>query len=216
MVTFSNGDSFNLLWYALNLLFSNFNTFCMLICWNSGLSAQRISLSSMVDLVDLVFHWMILRSQLQNSQSKEEKELTYRLRALRFISQLLCFLSISHFSHSKVAVLWQWFCSNCGLVDGKILQCNATISWDLVVGGWDLEYSAEFVPIKEGSYTIAVEKPRKIASSEEAIHNSFTAREAGKLVLSVDNTHSKRKKVAAYRYTVRRSLPSNWESCLEY
>ncbi len=73
------------------------------------------------------------------------------------------------------------------------------------MGGWDLEYSAEFVPGAEGSYTIAVEKPRKIAANEEAIHNSFTPREAGKMVLSVDNTASRRKKVAAYRYIVRKS-----------
>lgn len=85
------------------------------------------------------------------------------------------------------------------------IEAGATITWDIVVGGWDLEYSAEFVPIAEGSYTIAVEKPRKMNPTEEAIHNSFTSREAGKMVLSVDNTASRRKKVAAYRYIVRKS-----------
>lgn len=85
------------------------------------------------------------------------------------------------------------------------IEAGATITWDLVVGGWDLEYSAEFVPNAEGSYTIAVEKLRKVAPTEEAIHNSFTSREAGKMVLSVDNTASRRKKVAAYRYIVRKS-----------
>ncbi|XWS60013.1 hypothetical protein CRYUN_Cryun08bG0171900 [Craigia yunnanensis] len=85
------------------------------------------------------------------------------------------------------------------------IEEGATITWDLVVGGWDLEYSAEFVPNVEGSYTIAVEKPRKLSPSEDAIHNSFTSRENGKMVLSVDNTASRRKKVAAYRYIVRKS-----------
>jgi len=85
------------------------------------------------------------------------------------------------------------------------IEGGATITWDIVVGGWDLDYSAEFVPIAEGSYTIAVERQRKIASTEEAIHNSFTAKEAGKMVLSVDNTASRKKKVAAYRYVVRKS-----------
>ncbi|KAK7287249.1 hypothetical protein RIF29_00421 [Crotalaria pallida] len=84
------------------------------------------------------------------------------------------------------------------------IEGGATITWDIVVGGWDLEYSAEFVPTAEGSYTIAVEKPRKIGASEEAIQNSFTSKEAGKLVLSVDNTASRKKKVAAYRYVVRK------------
>ncbi|XP_057742046.1 patellin-6-like [Arachis stenosperma] len=85
------------------------------------------------------------------------------------------------------------------------IEAGATITWDIVVGGWDLEYSAEFVPNAEGSYTIAVEKPRKVMASEEAIHNSYTSKEPGKMVLSVDNTSSRRKKVAAYRYVVRKS-----------
>ncbi|KAJ7950057.1 patellin-6-like [Quillaja saponaria] len=84
------------------------------------------------------------------------------------------------------------------------IEANATITWDIVVGGWELDYSAEFVPNAEGSYTIAVEKPRRIPATEEAIHNSFTSREAGKMVLSVDNTASRRRKVAAYRYVVRK------------
>ncbi|KAI3441428.1 uncharacterized protein J3R85_002338 [Psidium guajava] len=85
------------------------------------------------------------------------------------------------------------------------IEANATITWDIVVGGWDLEYSAEFVPNAEGSYTIAVEKPRKMSPSEEAVHNAYTARDAGKMVISVDNTASRRKKVAAYRYIVRKA-----------
>lgn len=85
------------------------------------------------------------------------------------------------------------------------IEGGATITWDIVVGGWDLEYSAEFVPNEEGSYAIAVEKPRKMSSSDEAVHNSFTPREAGKMILSVDNTASRKKKVAAYRYIVRKS-----------
>ncbi|KAF9680077.1 hypothetical protein SADUNF_Sadunf06G0082600 [Salix dunnii] len=84
------------------------------------------------------------------------------------------------------------------------IEAGATISWDIVVGGWDLEYSAEFVPNALGSYCIAVEKAGKIAPSEEAIRNSFTPREAGKMVLSLDNTASRRRKVAAYGYFVRK------------
>ncbi|KAL8039032.1 hypothetical protein ABFX02_10G008800 [Erythranthe guttata] len=85
------------------------------------------------------------------------------------------------------------------------IEGGATITWDIVVGGWELEYSAEFVPNSDDSYTVAVEKPRRIAANEEAVHNSYTTREAGKLVLSVDNTASRKRKVAAYRYVVRKS-----------
>ena len=72
------------------------------------------------------------------------------------------------------------------------------------MGGWEIEYSAEYVASAEGSYIIQVEKARKMEASEEAIQNSFTAREEGKLVLCVDNSSSRRKKVAAYRYMVRK------------
>lgn len=73
-----------------------------------------------------------------------------------------------------------------------------------MVGGWELEYSAEFVPSSEGSYTIAIQKPKWIGASEEPIHNMFTSKENGKMVLSVDNTGSRKRKVAAYRYFVRK------------
>ncbi|KAG8377084.1 hypothetical protein BUALT_Bualt09G0131600 [Buddleja alternifolia] len=85
------------------------------------------------------------------------------------------------------------------------IEGGATITWDIVVGGWELDYSAEFVPNTEGSYTIAVEKPRRIASNEEALHNSYTTKESGKMVLSVDNSASRKRKVAAYRYIVSKS-----------
>ncbi|KAI7727948.1 hypothetical protein M8C21_028295 [Ambrosia artemisiifolia] len=85
------------------------------------------------------------------------------------------------------------------------IEAGATITWDIVVGGWDLEYSAEYVPIANGSYTIAVEKPRKMGPTEEVVHNSYTAKEAGKLVLAVDNSASRKRKVASYRYLVRKS-----------
>ncbi|KAF7845260.1 patellin-6 [Senna tora] len=83
------------------------------------------------------------------------------------------------------------------------IEEGARITWDIVVGGWELEYSAEFIPSGEGRYSIAVEKVRKIGASEEAIHNSFTAKEAGNMVLCVDNTCSRKNKLAAYRYNTR-------------
>ncbi|KAG5406246.1 hypothetical protein IGI04_012365 [Brassica rapa subsp. trilocularis] len=84
------------------------------------------------------------------------------------------------------------------------IEGGATISWDIVVGGWDLEYTAEFVPNAEESYAIVVEKPRRMKALDEAVCNSFTTGEAGKLIISVDNSLSRKKKVAAYHYTVRK------------
>ena len=73
------------------------------------------------------------------------------------------------------------------------------------MGIWKLDYSA--VSNAEGSYTIAMENPRKMAAVEEAMHNSFTSREAeaDRLVLSIDNTFYRRRKMATYRYVVRKS-----------
>ncbi|CAN8254731.1 unnamed protein product [Cochlearia groenlandica] len=85
------------------------------------------------------------------------------------------------------------------------IEGGATITWDIVVGGWDIEYTAEFVPNAEESYAIVVEKPKKVKACDDAVTNSFTTGEPGKLILSVDNTLSRKKKVAAYRYTVRKS-----------
>ncbi|KAH0853182.1 hypothetical protein HID58_090682 [Brassica napus] len=85
------------------------------------------------------------------------------------------------------------------------IEGGATISWDIVVGGWDLEYTAEFVPNAEESYAIVVEKPRRMKASDEAVCNSFTTGEAWELIISVDNSLSRKKKVAAYHYTVRKS-----------
>nr|XP_018676071.1 PREDICTED: patellin-6-like isoform X2 [Musa acuminata subsp. malaccensis] len=88
-------------------------------------------------------------------------------------------------------------------IDG--IEGGATIAWDVAVGGWDVDYGAEFVPSDEGSYTVVVQKTRRIpAGAEEAVHDAFTTKEAGKMVLSIDNTNSRRRKVAAYRYCVRK------------
>ncbi|KAK1696311.1 hypothetical protein QYE76_013008 [Lolium multiflorum] len=88
-------------------------------------------------------------------------------------------------------------------IDG--IEAGATITWDLVVGGWELDYGAEYVPAAEGSYTLCVERTRKVpAAADEPVHNAFTAKEAGKMVLSIDNSGSRKRKVAAYRYFVRK------------
>ncbi|KAE8768272.1 patellin-6 [Hordeum vulgare] len=88
-------------------------------------------------------------------------------------------------------------------IDG--IEAGATITWDLVVGGWELEYGAEYVPAAEGGYTLCVERTRKVpAAADEPVHNTFTAKEPGKMVLSIDNSGSRKRKVAAYRYFVRK------------
>lgn len=62
--------------------------------------------------------------------------------------------------------------------------------------GWDVSYGSEFVPEAEGGYTVIVQKCRKISPCDETvISNSFKAGESGKVVLTIDNQSSKKKKL---------------------
>eukprot|EP01018_Ginkgo_biloba_P004818 Gb_20479 [translate_table: standard] len=85
------------------------------------------------------------------------------------------------------------------------VEAGATILWDLVVGGWEINYWAEFVPSAQGSYTTVIDNTKKMSSFDGPIRNSFKAPETGKVVLVIDNSLSRKKKVAAYRYMVRKS-----------
>ncbi|MED6168169.1 hypothetical protein PIB30_009386 [Stylosanthes scabra] len=79
------------------------------------------------------------------------------------------------------------------------------LSWEVRVIGWEVSYGAEFVPSSEGSYTVIIQKARKVASSEEAVVcNSFKIGEAGKVVLTIDNPTSKKKKLL-YRFKTKTS-----------
>ncbi|CAJ1974760.1 unnamed protein product [Sphenostylis stenocarpa] len=82
---------------------------------------------------------------------------------------------------------------------------NSLLSWELRVIGWDVSYGAEFVPNSEGSYTVIIQKARKVASSEEPVlSNNYKIGEPGKVVLTIDNQSSKKKKLL-YRLKVKPS-----------
>ncbi|XP_057421275.1 patellin-3-like [Lotus japonicus] len=73
---------------------------------------------------------------------------------------------------------------------------NGLLSWELRVIGWDVSYGAEFVPSAEGSYTVIIQKARKVASSEEPVLcQNYKIGEPGKVVLTIDNQSSKKKKL---------------------
>ena len=73
---------------------------------------------------------------------------------------------------------------------------SGVLVWELRVVGWDVTYGAEFVPSAEGHYTVIVQKARKITTADEpVISGSFKAGEAGKVVLTIDNQSSKKKKL---------------------
>ncbi|XVF26292.1 hypothetical protein REPUB_Repub14bG0003600 [Reevesia pubescens] len=80
--------------------------------------------------------------------------------------------------------------------------------WELIVLGWEINYNAEFVPSDEGSYTIIVQKSKKMRSQSEEgqgpIRNTFRNNEPGKLVLTIENNSSKKKRLL-YRYKTKKS-----------
>ncbi|KAJ9145937.1 hypothetical protein P3X46_028264 [Hevea brasiliensis] len=68
--------------------------------------------------------------------------------------------------------------------------------WELRVVGWDVSYGAEFVPSAEDGYTVIVSKTRKVSPTDEPIIcDSFKISESGKVVLTIDNQTSKKKKL---------------------
>ncbi|KAI3917233.1 hypothetical protein MKW92_007133 [Papaver armeniacum] len=73
---------------------------------------------------------------------------------------------------------------------------NCVVVWEVRVVGWEVSYCAEFVPADEAGYTIIVQKTSKISSSDEpVICNNFKVGEPGKIVLTIENSSSKKKKI---------------------
>ncbi|KAF3445412.1 hypothetical protein FNV43_RR10588 [Rhamnella rubrinervis] len=73
---------------------------------------------------------------------------------------------------------------------------SGVLVWEIRVVGWDVSYGAEFVPSAEDQYTVIVQKARKISPTEEpVISNSYKIGESGKVVLTIDNQSSKKKKL---------------------
>lgn len=73
---------------------------------------------------------------------------------------------------------------------------SGLLVWEVRVVGWDVTYGAEFAPSAEDQYTIIIQKTRKISPTEEpVISNSFKIGDPGKVVLTIDNQSSKKKKL---------------------
>ncbi|KAF0926952.1 hypothetical protein E2562_028538 [Oryza meyeriana var. granulata] len=86
---------------------------------------------------------------------------------------------------------------------------NSTVVWELRVLGWEVSYGTEFTPDAEGGYTVIVQKTRKVPANEEPImKGGFKVGEPGKIVLTVDNAASKKKKQLLYRFKVKSSTES--------
>ncbi|CAM0955397.1 unnamed protein product [Alopecurus aequalis] len=85
---------------------------------------------------------------------------------------------------------------------------NSTVVWELRVLGWEVSYGVEFTPDAEGGYTVIVQKTRKVPANEEPImKGSFKVSEPGKVVITVNNPTSKKKKLLC-RFKVKSSTES--------
>ncbi|CAN8235416.1 unnamed protein product [Cochlearia groenlandica] len=84
-----------------------------------------------------------------------------------------------------------------------IIYEKCEIVWEIRVIGWEVSYKAEFVPEEKDAYTVIIQKPRKMkASDEPVLTQSFKVNELGKVLLTVDNPTSKKKKLV-YRFNVK-------------
>ncbi|XP_074315754.1 patellin-4-like [Silene latifolia] len=90
------------------------------------------------------------------------------------------------------------------LSEGKV-----TITWEVMVVGWDVTYKDEFIPDDEGSYKILLHKEKKI---EESVRNSFYINEPGKILISIKNGTYMKKRVFI-RHKSKITLPVYMSIC---
>lgn len=82
--------------------------------------------------------------------------------------------------------------------------CNLT--WEVRVVGWEVSYGAEFVRNAKDGYTVIIQKIRRVGPTEETIiTNSFKSSEPGRVLLTIHNSSSKKKRLL-YRL---KSIPAS-------
>ncbi|KAL3513477.1 hypothetical protein ACH5RR_026194 [Cinchona calisaya] len=83
-----------------------------------------------------------------------------------------------------------------------IVNEKCILVWELRVVGWEVNYSAEYVPSDKGGYTVIIQKPRRMSPTDEpVVSSSFKIVELGKILLTIDNPTTKKKKLL-YRFKV--------------
>uniref|UniRef100_A0A0C9S9B7 TSA: Wollemia nobilis Ref_Wollemi_Transcript_1411_2648 transcribed RNA sequence n=1 Tax=Wollemia nobilis TaxID=56998 RepID=A0A0C9S9B7_9CONI len=88
------------------------------------------------------------------------------------------------------------------IVEIPATEVGTSLVWDIAVVSWEVIYSEEFVPNAEGGYTVIIHKAKKVAAEEEPVRNSFKISEPGKVILTIENISSKKKRVV-YRTKVK-------------
>ncbi|KAL4597969.1 hypothetical protein ACB092_11G026800 [Castanea dentata] len=89
-------------------------------------------------------------------------------------------------------------------IEIPVLEAGTTLIWDVIILGWEVNYREEFLPSDEGSYGLIIQRDRKLGVQEGSIRNSFKNNEPGKVVIIVENSSLKKKRVL-YRYKTKNS-----------
>ncbi|XP_075643797.1 patellin-4-like [Castanea sativa] len=87
-------------------------------------------------------------------------------------------------------------------IEIPVLEAGTTLIWDVIILGWEVNYREEFLPSDEGSYGLIIQRDRKLGVQEGSIRNSFKNNEPGKVVIIVENSSLKKKRVL-YRYKTK-------------
>ncbi|KAI4332143.1 hypothetical protein L6164_017076 [Bauhinia variegata] len=84
-----------------------------------------------------------------------------------------------------------------------IIYEKCVIVWELRVPGWEVSYSAEFKPDAKDGYTVIIQKATKMYPNDEpVVSSSFKVGELGKILLTIDNPTTKKKRLL-YRFKVK-------------
>lgn len=84
-----------------------------------------------------------------------------------------------------------------------IIYEKCVLVWEARVVGWEVSYGAEFVPDAKDGYTVIIQKPTKMTPMDDpVVCQSFEVSELGKVLLTIDNPTSKKKKLL-YRFKVK-------------
>lgn len=88
-------------------------------------------------------------------------------------------------------------------VEFPVREPGVTITWEVTVVGWDVNYKEEFIPDDEGSYNILLQNQNRVG---ESTRNSFYINEPGKILVTVENGNFKTRRMF-YRYKTRITVP---------
>nr|XP_011468862.1 PREDICTED: patellin-5-like [Fragaria vesca subsp. vesca] len=80
------------------------------------------------------------------------------------------------------------------------MQAGVSLMWEVLVSGWEVNYKEEFIPTDDSSYSVIIQRRKKISGHEGPIRNSFTCKEPGNIVLTIENGALIKKKRICYRY----------------